>query len=216
MSSLNGVLDASLLAANVSLEVLAATKREIEAQLERKTLEAEKIAVRAGHNACWAEAEGMRAEEAVSRRFLADTVAAETVRRVPCVQKVYGREEGKVVPTLSLQVFLAVRERLLYILDRANWQPNVVEGSASMQGPSKTQHCGQTDNKKAQCVFMQGTWRPQYVFVDLYLVAAVTDTDSPVGRRDSLQPWCSNRMVCLMPGACLAHPLRELRSTWYV
>ncbi|CAM9263965.1 unnamed protein product, partial [Laminaria digitata] len=82
VSSLNSVLDASLLAANVSLEVLAATKREIEAQLERKTLEAERIAVRAGKSACWAEAEGMRAEEAVSRRFLADTAAAETIAAI--------------------------------------------------------------------------------------------------------------------------------------
>lgn len=163
MSSLNSVLDASLLAANVSLEVLAATKREIEAQLERKTLEAERIAVRAGQNACWAEAEGMRAEEAVSRRFLADTVAAETVRRVSCVQKVLGREGGREVPTGSVKVFLAVGERLPYILRRANWQPSAFESSASMQGPSKKPHGGQTDDKKAECAFMQGAWRPQCV-----------------------------------------------------
>lgn len=92
---MNGVLNASLLAANVSLEVLAATKREIEAQLERKTLEAERFAVRAGHNACWAEAEGMRAEQALSRRFLADIAAAEAVRRVSCMQTVLGGGGGR-------------------------------------------------------------------------------------------------------------------------
>lgn len=70
------------MAANVSLEVLAATKREIEAQAKRNALVAIQNAARAERNSAWAEAEGMRAEEALSRRLLADTSAAETVRRL--------------------------------------------------------------------------------------------------------------------------------------
>lgn len=87
MGAVNNALEAGLAATKASLELMAAAKIEVEAtaernasQARRNALEADREALRAEANASWANAEGMRAEEALSRRFLSDVAAAEKVR----------------------------------------------------------------------------------------------------------------------------------------
>ncbi|CAB1111111.1 unnamed protein product [Ectocarpus sp. CCAP 1310/34] len=79
MGTVNGVLEAGLVATKHSLEIMTTAKGEAEAAAERNASQAKHNALRAEGNASWAEAEGMRAEEESSRRFLSDVVAAERV-----------------------------------------------------------------------------------------------------------------------------------------
>ena len=139
----------------------------------------------------------MRAEEAVSRRFLADTAAAETVRRVSCMQKVLRRG----VPKLFVYVFPTVKERLPCMWVEQTDNPKPFE-SVSMQGVSKPQYVGQTDNPKMLRVCSCKVRGSPIVFVDLCLVAVDTDTVFVVGRRDS------PAMAVLPPGVSM------LRNTW--
>lgn len=66
-------------ATKISLELMTTANSEAEAAAERNAKQADSNAQRAKENACWANAEGMRAEEAISRRFLADEAAAKKV-----------------------------------------------------------------------------------------------------------------------------------------
>lgn len=80
MGALNSALEAGLAATKISLEVMTTANSEAEAAAKRNALQANLNALRAEGNACWANAEGMRAEEAISRRLLADEAAAKEVR----------------------------------------------------------------------------------------------------------------------------------------
>lgn len=75
MSSLNGIFEAGLQAAKISLKVSAASKRAVENVAELNSAQAKR-------NAQWAEAEGMRAEEEASRRFVSDVATVKEVRVV--------------------------------------------------------------------------------------------------------------------------------------
>ncbi|CAM9724441.1 unnamed protein product, partial [Ectocarpus sp. 4 AP-2014] len=79
MGTVNGVLEAGLVATKHSLEIMTISKGEAEAAAERNDSQAKRNALRAEGNASWAEAEGMRAEEESSRRFLSDVAAAERI-----------------------------------------------------------------------------------------------------------------------------------------
>ncbi|CAM9131465.1 unnamed protein product, partial [Ectocarpus sp. 13 AM-2016] len=79
MGTVNGVLEAGLVATKHSLEIMTTAKGEAEAAAERNASQAKRSALRAEGNASWAEAEGMRAEEESSRRFLSDVAAAERI-----------------------------------------------------------------------------------------------------------------------------------------
>lgn len=80
MDALNSALEAGLKAAKISLEVMTTANSEAEAAAEHNALQAGLNALHAEGNACWANSEGMRAEEEISRRFLADVAAAKKVR----------------------------------------------------------------------------------------------------------------------------------------
>lgn len=79
MCALNSALEAGLEATKISLEVMRTANSEAEAAAKRNALQADLNALRAEGNACWANAEGMRAEEAISRRYLADQATAKKV-----------------------------------------------------------------------------------------------------------------------------------------
>lgn len=79
MGALNTALEASLEGTKNSLEVMTTSNSEAEAAAKRNALQADLNAERAEGNTCWANAEGMRAEEAISRRFLADEAATKKV-----------------------------------------------------------------------------------------------------------------------------------------
>ena len=80
MGALNSALEAGLEATKNSLELMTTANSEAEAAAERNASQAGLNALRAEGNACLANAEGMRAEEAISRRFLADEAATKKVR----------------------------------------------------------------------------------------------------------------------------------------
>lgn len=84
MGTVNGVLEAGLVATKHSLKIMTTAKVEAEAAAERNASRAKCNALLAESNASWAEAEGMRAEEESSRRFLSDVAAAERVGAVAC------------------------------------------------------------------------------------------------------------------------------------
>lgn len=81
MGALNSALEAGLKATRISLEVMTTANSEAEAAVKRNEMRADQNALRAEGNACWANAEGMRAEEAISRRLLADVAAAKKVHK---------------------------------------------------------------------------------------------------------------------------------------
>lgn len=63
----------------ITLEASCAAKTELERVVEQGVLQAERDAARAEARAAWAEAEGMRAEEGLSQRHVAEVAAAEKV-----------------------------------------------------------------------------------------------------------------------------------------
>lgn len=88
------MLETGLAASKISLEALTAAKNEAEAAAERNALHVRHQALRADHNAERAEAKGMQAEEAFSRRCISDIAWAATVRVHPifgcrAMQKTY-------------------------------------------------------------------------------------------------------------------------------
>eukprot|EP00752_Nemacystus_decipiens_P002127 g2029.t1 len=79
MGALHSALESGLKATKISLELKTIANTKAEAAAERNAMQADLNALRAEGNACWANAEGMRAEEAISRRFLADEAATKKV-----------------------------------------------------------------------------------------------------------------------------------------
>eukprot|EP00903_Cladosiphon_okamuranus_P012984 g12116.t2 len=79
MDALNSSLEAGLEATKISLEVMTTANSAAVAAAERNAFQADRNALQAERNACWSNTEGMRAEEAISRRYLADEAAAKTV-----------------------------------------------------------------------------------------------------------------------------------------
>lgn len=106
MGALNSALEAGLEATKISLEVMTTANRDAEAAAKRNAFQADLNSLRAEGNLCWANAEGMRAEEAITRRYLADEATAKKVGEIPvlhpgntripiCKPRLYRRKPGR-------------------------------------------------------------------------------------------------------------------------